>query len=123
MNEYEAHEVILKQVCSEIQSIAEQVKKNGSMSEQEAKRLDLLYHIKKSMLTCYGMEHPEEYFEGNSGMRGRSPSTGRYVSRDAQNSYDAGFSQGYTAAMNQNGGGNSGHMPMQNPYYPEPRRW
>ena len=43
------------------------------------------------------------------------------VSRE-QSSYEDGYSQGYAMAMNQNGGGNSGHYPM-NPYYPERPRW
>ena len=121
MNEYEIYETDMKQVCKEIKEITEQIQKNGTASEQDYKRLDLLYHLKKSMLTCHGMEHPEEFEGGSSGMRGRSPMTGRYVSRE-QGSYEDGYSQGYAMAMNQNGGGNSGHYPM-NPYYPEPRRW
>ena len=123
MNEYEIHELLLKHVCKEIEQIAESIQKNGSMSEQELKRLDMLYHTKKDMLACHGMEHPEDYEEGSSGMRGRSPMTGRYVSRD-RGSYDDGYERGYSQAMremNQNGG-NSGHLPM-NPYYPEQRRW
>ena len=120
MNEYDIHELILKHVCNEIEEIAESIQKNGTASEQEYKRLDLLYHLKKSMLTCHGMEHPEEFEGGSSGMRGRSPMTGRYVSRE-QGSYEDGYSKGYSEAMNQMNQGNSGHYPM--PYYPEPRRW
>ena len=123
MNEYELHETALKQVCKEIEDTVEKISKSG-MNEQLLDRLDKLYHTKKSMLATCGMEHPEEYYEGNSGMRGRSPSTGRYVSREGGQSYTDGYSRGYTEAMNQMQGGNSGHMPMQqNPYYPEPKRW
>lgn len=120
MNDYEVYEIILKQVCKEISDIAESIDKNGNVSEQELKRLDILYHLKKDLLATWGMEHPEEYYEGNSGMRGRSPSTGRYVSRDT--SYTEGYSKGYSEAMNQ-ANNNSGHYPMQNPYYPDNRRW
>ena len=120
MNEYEIYETNLKQVCNEIRQITEQIQKNGTATEQDYKRLDLLYHLKKSMLTCHGMEHPEEYGNGSSGMRGRSPMTGRYVSRE---SYEDGYTKGYSEAMNQMNQGNSGHWPQQNPYYPEPRRW
>ena len=54
-----------------------------------------------------------EYEDQMSGRRGRSPSTGRYVSQDAGgdysgNSYAEGYSQGYSAAMNHQ----SGHWPM-----------
>ena len=121
MNEYEVYEANLNQVCKEIKTLTEQIQKNGTASEQDYKRLDLLYHLKKDILACHGMEHPEEFEEGSSGMRGRSPMTGRYVSRE---SYDDGYKSGYSQAMremNQNGG-NSGHLPM-NPYYPEQRRW
>lgn len=112
MNEYEVYETNLNQVCKEIKTLTEQIQKNGTASEQDYKRLDLLYHLKKEILTCHGMEHPEEYDNGMSGMRGRSPYTGRYVSREG--SYEEGYSKGYSEAMN--------HMPT-NPYYPEPRRW
>ena len=67
------------------------------------------------------MEHPEDYEGGSSGMRGRSPMTGRYVSREENNSYTEGYSRGYSEAMNQNHGGNSGHYPHP-PQYPYPER-
>lgn len=124
MNEYEIYEANLKQVCKEIKDITEQIQKSGTATEQEYKRLDLLYHLKKEILACHGMEHPEEFENGisnMSGVRGRSPMTGQYVSRE-RSSYEDGYSQGYAMAMNQNGGGNSGHYPMA-PYYPEYRRW
>ncbi len=118
MNEYEIYEANLKQVCKEIKDITEKIQKNGTASEQEYKLLDLLYHLKKDILTSHAMEESEESSVTNvSGMRGRSPMTGRYVSRD--NSYEDGYSQGYSQAMEQMNRGNSGH----NPYYPEPRRW
>lgn len=126
MNEHEIHETVMKQVCREISMIAEQIQKTNTMSEKDVERLDKLYHIKKDMLTTQAMQDAEGYSEGMSGMRGRSPMTGRYVSRDS-GSYEDGYSKGYSEAMNQmsqnQGGGNSGHWPMPNPYYPEQRRW
>ena len=135
MNEYEVHETALKQVCDEIKQIIEENKKSG-MNDQRLDRMDKLYHTKKDILATWGMEHPEEYYEDNSGdnmsgMRGRSPMTGRYVSRDANQTYAEGFSKGYSEAMNQmntsrdmhQGEGTSGHYPMHNPYYPDQRRW
>jgi len=129
MNEHEIHDMIFKQVCKEIAQIADQIQKSGTMSEKDLDRLDKLYHTKKDMLTAKAMADSEEY-EGMSGMRGRSPMTGRYVSRESNNSYTDGYSQGYSEAMNMmrggeqgNNGGNSGHYPMQ-PYYPYPeKRW
>lgn len=122
MNEYEIYENSLKHVCKEIEEVLDKIMKSG-MTDQLLDRFDKLYHTKKDILSSWAMEHPEEYEGGSSGMRGRSPMTGRYVSRD-RGSYDDGYNSGYSQAMremNQNGG-NSGHMPM-NPYYPEQRRW
>lgn len=62
----------------------------------------------------------EGEMENMSGRRGRSPVTGRYVSRDGGTSYSEGYSQGYSEAMSQMNGGNSGHYPMP-PYYPSGR--
>lgn len=103
MSEYEVHEIIKAQVCKEIEEIAERIKKSGTMSESDMEKLDKLYHTKKDILATHGMEHPEEY-EGMSGYRGRSPSTGRYVSRDGGNSYADGYSRGYSEAMMQMNG-------------------
>lgn len=95
-------------------------------TEGDMKKYDCIMHGLKSQLTAEAMLGSEEYSEeGVSGMRGRSPMTGRYVSREQESrSYNDGYEHGYSQAMremNQNGG-NSGHMPM-NPYYPEQRRW
>lgn len=123
MNEYEIHEALLKHVCKEISMIAEQIQKSGTMSDKDLERLDKLYHTKKSMLACWGMEHPEEYdMSGMSGYRGRA-ANGRYVSRDNkyEEGYNSGYEQGYSRAMNQN---NSGHYPhpVMNTGYPYPER-
>lgn len=135
MNEYDLHENLLKQVCKEIALINDQIQKNGTMTEKDLERLDKLYHIKKSMLACWGMEHPEEYemsggMSGYSGYRGRG-ANGRFVSRDSsgrfEEGYNSGYEQGYSRAMSQaqgggnGGGGNSGHYPRPYPY-PE-RNW
>jgi len=84
-------------------------------SESDVKKFDCVAHGLKCLLTANKMIEAEEYEDGMSGARGRSPMTGRYVSRDGGNrSYEEGYSRGYSEAM-----GNSGHFP----YYPEPRRW
>ena len=96
-------------------------------SEGDLKRFDCLMHGMKCMLTTEAMLEAAEYEDdmsrdmGNSGYRGRSPMTGRYVSRDENNSYTEGYSRGYSEAMNQNHGGNSGHYPHP-PQYPYPER-
>lgn len=115
MNEFDIHETILKHVCKEISMIADQIQKTGTMSDKDLERLDKLYHTKKDMLACYGMEHPEEFEDGLSGSRGRA-ANGRYISRDAgsyERGYNSGYDNGYSQAMSQ----------THNPYYPEPRRW
>ena len=126
MNEHEIHETALKHVCKEIEETVEKIDKSG-MTDQLLERLDKLYHVKKDLLTSWSMEHPEEYYEhaeNMSGARGRSPMTGRYVSRDGHGSYTDGYTHGYSEAMNQmNQGSNSGHYPMMNPYYPDQKRW
>ncbi len=123
MDKYEMHETLLKHVCREIEQLTEQIQKNGSMSSQDLDKLDKMYHLKKSMLTCKAMEDAEDYEDGVPGRRGRSPMTGRYVSRDNGNSYADGYSQGYSEAMSQMNynNGNSGHYPMSP--YPPSRHW
>lgn len=112
MTEYEVHEILKKQVCKELEEIAEKIKKTGAMTESDLDKLDKLYHTKKDILATYGMEHPEEFEElsgeGNmSGRRGRSSVTGRFVSRDGGQSYAEGYSQGYNEAMTQRSGNQS----------------
>ena len=131
MNEHEAYQVILKQLCKECCQIAEQIQKNQTMSQQDLDRLDKIYHLKKSMRTDKAMSEAEEYADeygmsgtdgnnqnGNSGYRGRA-ANGRYVSRMSGDAYSDGYNRGYSEAMNEQGG-NSGHYPMM-PY--APRRW
>lgn len=125
MNEREIYEANLKQVCKEIAEITEQAQKRGTMSDQDLDRMDKLYHTKKDILACRGMEYPEEFTD--AGYSGRSSMTGRYVSRD--NSYADGYSRGYSEAMSQAHGNNSGNgnmgnsgRPLQQPYYPYPER-
>lgn len=135
MKDYEIHETIMEHLCNEIGQIAESMKKNQSMSMQDLEKLDKMYHLKKGMLACKAMEESESENEegwsseggggGNSGRRGRSRTTGRYVSRDNWSGMDAqsyadGYSQGYSEAMSQMSnaaGGNSGHYPFA-PYPP-----
>lgn len=120
-------EAILKRVCKEMEEISQQIS-SGKFDDVTLDRLDKLAHTKKSMLTIKAMEEAEEYENqgysgddgmGKSGRRGRSPATGRYVSRDMgpQQSYAQGYSEGYSEAMNR-----SGHYPMMGPY-PERYRY
>ena len=93
MNEYDVHDLVKKHVCKEIEMIAEQMQKSGTMSEKDLERLDMLYHLKKDLLATHGMEHPEEY-EGTSAQRGRT-----HTGTDGSNDYTDGYSRGYADAM------------------------
>lgn len=131
------NEVLEQKMCKELEMIQAKYAQNPAqeMSIQDLDKVDKLYHALKSQATYIAMKEAEEYegdfsgMGGNSGYRGRSSVTGRFVSRDmgsSQNqSYSDGYSQGYSEAMNQmngNGnGGNSGHYPMMPGYMP--RRW
>lgn len=134
MNEYEAYEVIKRQLCKEVVEIAENIQKNNTMSVAELEKVDKIYHAKKSMLTAKAMEEAEEYegqggYSGTrmtysgannssnaSGRRGRG-ADGRFVSRE---SYDEGYDRGYSEGMSRARSENySGHYPM--PVYPG--RW
>lgn len=121
MNEYEAWEVIKKQLCKEMMTIADRIQKSQNMNDQDLDRIDKIAHAKKSILTALAMEEAEGY--GNSEYRGRG-ANGRYVSRESgRTSYTEGYSDGYSEAMrrmNESNNNNSGHYPM--PDYPQ-RRW
>lgn len=126
------HEVLEQKMCKELEQLEAKYASNPAqqLSSQDLEAIDKLYHALKSLATYTAMKESEEYGEegwsseggagGNSGRRGRSSVTGRYVSRDGGSSYADGYSQGYSEAMSQMNGGNSGHYPMP-PYYPSRR--
>ena len=73
MNEHEAYDLIMKQLCKEAIQIAEQIQEHKTISVQDLDKIDKIYHAKKSMLTVKAMEDADEYSqtEGMSGRRGR----------------------------------------------------
>ena len=107
------HELIEQELCKEIDKMENGLRNGQAMTMEDLKKLDLMFHTLKDISTYNAMNEAKEY-EGSSGTH--------YMSRD-NGSYEEGYNRGYSAAMNQNGGGNSGHYPVVNPYYPEPRRW
>lgn len=118
---YNKHEILEQKMCKELESIEERLRGGNEMSMQDLEKVDKLYHALKSKATYDAMKEAEEYEgQGMSGYRGRSATTGRYVSRDSgeSQSYAEGYSQGYSEAMNQMNGG-SGHYPMMGypPYH------
>lgn len=109
-------EIIEKQLCREAEQIAENIRKNQTVSSQEVERLDKIFHVLKSQATYMAMKEAEEWDEGSSGYSGRRGrgADGRYVSREARESYSDGYNQGYSEAMN--------HYPTMPSNY-GPRRW
>lgn len=111
----EKFEALEKSMCKELEAIEQKMKSGTEMSVQDLDKVDKLTHAMKSLATYKAMKEAEEYGmeDGMSGARGRSPMTGRYVSRDpGYSGYGRSYDDGY-----------SGHYPMMYPAYPEPRRW
>lgn len=108
----------LKRVAmNELRKLDAAYANKDEFSESDMKKYDCLMHALKSHLTSDAMLESEEYeqqdgYSGYSGRRGRSQTTGRYVSRDSGSSYADGYVRGYSEAMGQSNGGNSGHYPM-----------
>lgn len=102
MDKFESLE---KSMCKELEAIEQKMKAGTEMSVQDLDKVDKLTHAMKSLATYKAMKEAEEYGYseegGMSGRRGRSPVTGRYVSRDGGNSYADGYSRGYSEAMAQ----------------------
>lgn len=112
------HEILEKKMCKELELLEAKYENNpGEMTIQDVDKIDKLYHALKCKATYDAMKEAEEYEGGFSGARGRSPVTGRYVSRDGGASYADGYSHGYSEAMSQM----SGHYPMM--YPPRENRW
>lgn len=105
MDKFEALE---KEMCKELEAIEQKLKGGTEMSLQDLEKVDKLAHAMKSLATYKAMKEAEEGYseDGMSGRRGRGMN-GRYVSRDGGSSYEEGYSQGYSEAMNQ-----SGRFPM-----------
>lgn len=79
-------------LCKELQTLNDKYTGSASdMTEQDVHKADMLYHALKSAATYYAMKETEdeEEYSGDymrrrrSYARGRSPMTGRYISRDA----------------------------------------
>lgn len=113
----EKFEALEKAMCKEMEAIEQKLKGGTEMSVQDLDRIDKLAHAMKSLATYKAIKEAEEYSmsgegENMSGARGRSPMTGRYVSRDpGYSGYGRSYDDGY-----------SGHYPMMYPAYPEQRR-
>lgn len=119
--EVNKHDILEQKMCKELELLENKYLSNsGEMSIQDLEKIDKLYHALKSKATYEAMKEAEGYeMDGMSGRRGRSMTTGRYISRDGGNSYSDGYANGYSEAMRQMEGGNSGHYPpnIYGPHY------
>lgn len=96
-------ESLEKAMCKELEAIDQKLKSGVDLNTNELDRADKLAHALKSLATYTAMKNSEEYgdYEGGmSGYRGRG-ANGRYVSREAGNSYAEGYSRGYNEARSQ----------------------
>ena len=107
-------------VIEELEKLDAQYASKSEFTQADAERYRCLMSGLTKQLTAEAMMEAEEYEGGYSGedggmsgRRGRSPSTGRYVSRDGGMSYADGYSHGYSEAMRQQ----SGHWPGEMPPY------
>ena len=102
------HDILEKKMCKELELLESKYTDGTEMTVEDLKKIDMLAHALKSLATYNAMKEAEEYeMDGYSGRRGRSPSTGRYVSRDMGRSYDDGYSGRY----------------MYPPMWPPERNW
>ena len=108
-------EILEKQMCKELEAIEQKIKSGADMTTADLDKADKLAHAAKCLATYSAMkEASEEYDEGNmSGYRGRAMN-GRFVSREAGNSYAEGYSRGYNEARSQMEA-QSGHYPYMPP--------
>ena len=113
----EMHNILEQKLCREIELIEQKYQNTqGEMSIQDVDKLDKLYHTLKSKATYDAMK--EYGYENNMS---RHTASGRYTNRDGGSSYESGYSQGYSEAMNQMNAGNSGHFPMYSSGFRYPR--
>lgn len=83
MGETKRYENLERAFCAELERLDKKYAGDVEMSQQDAERARILFHALKSAETYYAMLEANEYERGGmSGARYRSPSTGRYVSRD-----------------------------------------
>lgn len=122
--EVKKHELIEQQLCNALDEFENRLRQGQKMTSNDYDQVRIIYSAlikKKGYEGMLDYEDYEDELEGISGMRGRSPMTGRYVSRENRASFDDGYAQGYSEAMSRMDGGNSGHYPPM--YPPRMNRW
>lgn len=84
-------EGICEAIHREMEELEKKYAKGTQMTKQDLDDLNTMAHTLKSLATYEAMKGNSEY-SGDSYARGRSRTTGRYISRDGGYSYDDGYS-------------------------------
>ncbi len=83
-------EGICDAIHKEMDALEEKYEHGAEMNGQDLEHIDKMAHALKSLATYDAMKGHSEY-DGGSYARGRSRTTGRYVSRDGYDSRDDGY--------------------------------
>lgn len=83
-------EGICEAIHKEMDTLEEKYERGAEMNGQDLEHIDRMAHALKSLATYEAMKGHSEY-DGGSYARGRSRTTGRYVSRDGYDSRDDGY--------------------------------
>ena len=81
------YDMLEEKMCKELDMLEDKYRNGMELAEADLKRIDCLAHALKSLATYKAMREAEEYGE-MSGRRGRSMTTGRYISRDMDPGYE-----------------------------------
>ena len=82
-------EGICDAIHRELDELEQKFESGAKMNAQELEHIDKMAHALKSIATYDAMKGHSEY-DGGSYMRGRSRTTGRYISRDGYDPRDGG---------------------------------
>lgn len=106
--EFKKHENLEQKLCKELDTLEDKYRSGAELSENDLKRLDILYHTLKNMTKYEGEKEAQEYSMRSMSYENRGGYSGRNYSRD----------------MGPVGGGYSGHYPMmQRPRYEMDWQW
>jgi len=83
-------EGICEAIHKEMDTLEEKYERGAEMNGQDLEHIDKMAHALKSLATYEAMKGHSEY-DGGSYARGRSRTTGRYISRDGYDSRDDGY--------------------------------
>lgn len=79
-------------IKDELREVDRKVGSGSTLNSQDLQYIDMLSHIKKSLVTIDAMENPEDYGYGDSDYSRGRYGRGRYGKRDSQGRYMASMS-------------------------------